>query len=72
VPNSAVSLISQVTATSSSGIPPPLSGSGASRVHSTTLTGSGSPEATPTVNGSAGNTTGASVEVVVAAVVVVL
>src|SRR5262245_29616893 len=34
------------------GIPPPLSGSGASRVHSTTPLGSGSPEATPRVKGS--------------------
>ena len=67
-----MSLISQMTATSSTGIPPPLSGSGASRVHNTTLVGSGSPDATPRVNGSADKTTGAMVVVVVGASVVLV
>jgi hypothetical protein len=53
-----------------SGIPPPLRGSGASRVHNTTLAGSGSPEATPTVNGSADSVTAGRVDVVVVASVV--
>ena len=45
----------QCTSTSSLGIPPPFKGSGASRVHNTTLSGQGSPEATPSWNGSALN-----------------
>ncbi|GAB3739144.1 hypothetical protein GCM10027598_68150 [Amycolatopsis oliviviridis] len=47
--------ISQSTVYEASGIPPKpsgFSGAGASRVHSTTLSGSGSPEATPSWNGS--------------------
>src|SRR3954451_22926159 len=65
VAKSVVPLTSHTTGTSSSGMPPPASGSGASRVHSTTLVGSGSPEATPSVNGSPDSSSGASVEVVV-------
>ena len=43
---------SQVTSTGVYGIPPNgSSASGASRVHSTTESGSGSPDATPSVNG---------------------
>ncbi len=44
----------QSTVTSALAMPPcpsALSGLGASRVHSTTLSGAGSPEATPSVNG---------------------
>jgi hypothetical protein len=71
VAKSAESLTSHVTSTSSSGMPPPFSGSGASRVHSTTLAGSGSPDATPSVKGSPDNSTGGKVDVVVVASVVV-
>jgi hypothetical protein len=39
------------TGTTRWGIPPPWSGSGARRVHSTTPWGRGSPDATPSVNG---------------------
>ncbi len=70
-PKSSESLTSHVTSMSSAGMPPPFSGSGASRVHSTTLVGSGSPDATPSVNGSDGRTTGGRVVVVVVASVVV-
>jgi len=70
-PKSSESLTSHVTSTSSAGMPPPFTGSGASRVHSMTLVGSGSPEATPSVNGSDGSTTGGNVVVVVVASVVV-
>ena len=42
---------SHSTATSPGGMPPPSSGFGARRVHSTTPLGRGSPEATPSVNG---------------------
>src|SRR5204863_4350873 len=41
-----------ISGTARDGIPPPLSGSGASRVHNTAPCGSGSPAATPRVNGS--------------------
>ena len=50
-------------------MPPPLSGSGASLVHRTTLEASGSPEATPRVNGSPESSIGGSVDVVVDVVV---
>ncbi len=43
--------ISHCTGTGTGGMPPPCSGSGARRVHRTTLSGSGSPEVTPRVNG---------------------
>jgi hypothetical protein len=71
VAKSAESLTSHVTSTSSSGMPPPFSGSGANRVHSTTLAESGSPDATPSVKGSPDNSTGGKVDVVVVASVVV-
>ena len=46
------SATSQTTCTASSGMPPPgASGSGASRVHRTTPSSVGSPDATPSVNG---------------------
>jgi hypothetical protein len=67
---SPVALTSHVTVTSSAGMPPPFSGSGARRVHSTTPDASGSPDATPSVNGSPDSSTVASV-VVGAAVVLV-
>jgi hypothetical protein len=44
--------ISHLTVNACGGMPPPLSGSGASRVHNTTPSGSGSPEATPRLKGS--------------------
>lgn len=53
--NAASFAISQSTAYVASGMPPKpsaFSGAGASLVHSTTLSGSGSPEATPSWNGS--------------------
>lgn len=53
VAKSAVSEISQRMSTSSEAIPPPASGSGARRVQITTDVAVGSPEATPSVNGSA-------------------
>src|SRR5688500_12216607 len=62
--------ISQITSTSAGGMPPPASGPGARRVHSTPPFADGSPLATPSVNGSAGSSIGASV-VVVGLVVVV-
>jgi hypothetical protein len=43
--------ISHPTSTLAAGMPPPSSGSGASRVHSTTPSGKGSPDATPSVKG---------------------
>src|SRR3954447_23657611 len=45
-------------------MPPPPSGSGAKRVHSTTLVKSGSPDAMPSVNGSPGRSIGGGVMVV--------
>src|SRR3954454_21649120 len=53
-------------------MPPPATGSGASRVHNTTLVWSGSPEATPSVNGSPDSSNGASVELVVVGCTVVV
>ena len=50
-PERASAAISHCTSTLAIGMPPPSSGSGASRVQSTTPSGSGSPEATPSVNG---------------------
>ena len=44
------------TSTFAIGMPPPANGSGASRVHKTTLSGHGSPEATPSENGYARKT----------------
>ncbi len=45
--------ISQTTSTDAAGTPPSdANGSGATRVHSTTPSGSGSPDAIPSVNGS--------------------
>ena len=59
VANPASALSSQRTTTSSAVRPPSArDGSGARRVHSTTLVASGSPEATPSVNGSAKSTAG--------------
>ena len=48
--NRSSSAISHSTETTRSGMPPPCSGSGARRVHSTMPSGSGSPEATPRLN----------------------
>ena len=45
------SATSQPTSMLAIGMPPPSSGFGARRVHSTTPVGSGSPDATPSVNG---------------------
>ena len=47
----AILAISHATSTFAIGMPPPSRGSGASLVHSTTPSGSGSPEATPRGNG---------------------
>src|SRR5438132_8883358 len=49
---------SHSTSTGAIPIPPPVSGSGASRVQRTTPSGSGSPDATPRVNGSLSNLNG--------------
>ncbi|KAG0950562.1 hypothetical protein G6F31_013762 [Rhizopus arrhizus] len=46
------SATNQRTGTARDGMPPPLSGSGANRVHNTAPCGSGSPAAMPRVNGS--------------------
>ena len=49
--NAASRAISQPTSTMAGGMPPPSSGFGASRVHSTMPSGRGSPDATPIENG---------------------
>ena len=62
---------SQITGTSSAGMPPPLAGSGASRVHRMTLLGRGSPDATPSVKGLPGSTGAGGAVLDVGAMVVV-
>jgi hypothetical protein len=63
---------SQTTGTSSSGMPPPVAGPGARRVHNTRLVTSGSPEATPSVKGGPGSGGTGGVGVVPGSLVLVL
>ena len=56
--NFSSSAICQSTVTGLSGMPPPSSGRGARRVHSTTLSSRGLPEATPSVKGSEAKASG--------------
>jgi hypothetical protein len=51
VRNALSAAISHPTSIRAIGMPPPSSGSGARRVQRTTLSGQGSPDATPSVNG---------------------